>query len=59
MYTQTSKIPVQKDANIVKIAVEMTGKVPQLIEFNQKQPLTGIITVCNIKIFLFPLNFHP
>ena len=46
MYTQTSKIPVQKDINIVKIAVEMTGKVPQLIEFNQKQPLTGIITVC-------------
>ncbi|XP_051161267.1 engulfment and cell motility protein 1 isoform X1 [Leptopilina boulardi] len=48
MYTQTTKIPTQKDSNIVKIAVEMTDKVPQLIEFNQKQPLTGIITeLCN------------
>lgn len=47
MYTQTTKIPAQKDTNIVKIAVEMTDKVPQLIEFNQKQPLTGIITVSN------------
>lgn len=37
-----------KDANIVKIAVEMTDQVPQLIEFNQKQPLAGIIQVlCN------------
>lgn len=34
--------------DIVKIAVEMTGLVPQLIEFNQKQPLTGIIQdLCN------------
>lgn len=37
-----------KDANIVKIAVEMTDQVPQLIEFNQKQPLAGIIQeLCN------------
>lgn len=45
MYTQTIKMPVQKDSNIVKIAVEMTEQVPQLIEFNQKHPLTGIIQV--------------
>lgn len=45
MYTQTIKMPVQKDSNIVKIAVQMTGQMPQLIEFNQKQPLTGIIQV--------------
>lgn len=32
-----------KDSNIVKIAVEMKDQVPQLIEFNQKQPLAGII----------------
>lgn len=37
-----------KDSNIVKIAVEMTDQVPQLIEFNQKQPLAGIIQeLCN------------
>ncbi|XP_008553122.1 engulfment and cell motility protein 1 [Microplitis demolitor] len=48
MYTQTIKMPVQKDSNIVKIAVQMTGQMPQLIEFNQKQPLTGIIQgLCN------------
>jgi hypothetical protein len=45
MYTQTIKMPTQKDLNIVKIAVELTDQVPQLIEFNQKQPLTGIIQV--------------
>lgn len=39
---QTVKMPA-KDANIVKIAVEMKDQVPQLIEFNQKQPLAGII----------------
>lgn len=38
-------MPVQKDSNIVKIAVEMNKQVAQLIEFNQKQPLTGIIQV--------------
>ncbi|XP_076655572.1 engulfment and cell motility Ced-12 [Halictus rubicundus] len=48
MYTQTVKMPVQKDSNIVKIAVEMTDQVAQLIEFNQKHPLTGIIQeLCN------------
>ncbi len=37
-----------KDNNLVKIAVEMTGKPPQLIEFNQKQPLPTIIQeLCN------------
>lgn len=45
MYTQAIKMPVQKDSNIVKIAVQMTDQVPQLIEFNQKQPLAGIIQV--------------
>ena len=58
MYTQTTKIPAQKDSNIVKIAVEMIDKVPQLIEFNQKQPLTGIITVNNqshcFLLYLYP-----
>ncbi|XP_020298453.1 engulfment and cell motility protein 1 [Pseudomyrmex gracilis] len=48
MYTQAIKMPVQKDSSIVKIAVQMTDQVPQLIEFNQKQPLTGIIQdLCN------------
>ncbi|OXU25322.1 hypothetical protein TSAR_016297 [Trichomalopsis sarcophagae] len=48
MYTQTIKMPVQKDSNIVKIAVELTNRQAQLIEFNQKQPLTGIIQeLCN------------
>lgn len=41
-------MPSIKDSNIVKIAVEMSGLVPQLIEFNQKQPLAGIIQeLCN------------
>ncbi|KAB0796151.1 hypothetical protein PPYR_10212 [Photinus pyralis] len=41
-------MPGMKDTNIVKIAVEMTDQVPQLIEFNQKQPLAGIIQeLCN------------
>lgn len=35
--------PTPKDNNIVKIAVEMPGRQPQLIEFNQKQPLPNII----------------
>ncbi|KAK8763544.1 hypothetical protein V5799_033835 [Amblyomma americanum] len=36
-------MPATKDANIVKIAVEMDGQVPQLIEFDQQRPLTAII----------------
>ncbi|BES87706.1 engulfment and cell motility protein [Nesidiocoris tenuis] len=37
-----------KDANIVKIAVEMADQVPQLTSFNQKQPLASIIQeLCN------------
>ena len=44
-----AKVPLTpKDNNLVKIAVEMTGKTAQLIEFNQKQPLTTIIQeLCN------------
>lgn len=48
-------MPVQKDSNIVKIAVQMTDQVPQLIEFNQKQPLAGIIQV--LLILLLYYNF--
>ncbi|KAI4504552.1 hypothetical protein M0802_000102 [Mischocyttarus mexicanus] len=41
-------MPAQKDSNIVKIAVQMIDQVPQLIEFNQTQPLTVIIQeLCN------------
>ncbi|XP_044750351.1 engulfment and cell motility protein 1 isoform X1 [Coccinella septempunctata] len=41
-------MPAMKDSYIVKIAVEMTDQVAQLIEFNQKQPLSGIIQeLCN------------
>ncbi|ENN76031.1 hypothetical protein YQE_07406, partial [Dendroctonus ponderosae] len=41
-------MPTMKDSYIVKIAVEMTEQVPQLIEFNQKQPLAAIIQeLCN------------
>lgn len=36
-------MPVIKDINIVKIAVEMDEQVPQLIEFDQKRPLAAII----------------
>lgn len=40
--------PTPKDDNLVKIAVEMAGKPPQLIQFNQKQPLATIIQdLCN------------
>lgn len=48
MTTKPVKMPVPKDANVVKIAVEMADQVPQLISFNQKQPLTTIIQdLCN------------
>ena len=48
MNTKVFKMPAMKDSNIVKIAVEMTGQVPQLTEFNQKQPLAAIIQeLCN------------
>nr|CAD7194337.1 unnamed protein product [Timema douglasi] len=48
MNTKVLKMPAIKDANIVKIAVEMTGQNPQLIEFNQKQPLAATIQeLCN------------
>lgn len=41
-------MPAMKDSNIVKIAVEMNDQMPQLIEFNQKQPLAAIIQdLCN------------
>lgn len=36
-------IATSKDTSKVKIAVEMVGQVPQLIEFDQKQPLAAII----------------
>lgn len=48
MSAKFTKMPVMKDSNIVKIAVQMSDKVPQLIEFNQRQPLTAIIQeLCN------------
>lgn len=38
----------EKDANMVKIAVEMIDQVPQLIQLNQTQPLAAIIKeLCN------------
>nr|SVE74057.1 EOG090X02BW [Daphnia barbata] len=44
-----SKAPqTPKDNSLVKIAVEMAGKPPQLMEFNQKQQLSTIIQeLCN------------
>nr|CAG4638298.1 EOG090X02BW [Cyclestheria hislopi] len=47
--TRVSKTSVPKDNNIVKIAVKMDDRIPQLIEFNQKQSLdTFIQELCNI-----------
>lgn len=41
-------VPIMKDSNIVKIAVEMADQVAQLKEFNQTQPLAAIIQeICN------------
>lgn len=49
MYTQTIKMPVQKDSSVVKIAVESAGQVAQLIEFDQRQPLSVIIQeLCSV-----------
>jgi engulfment and cell motility protein 1 len=43
-----SRMPVARDASIVKIAVKPLSNepqfVPQLIEFDQRQPLTSVIT---------------
>uniref|UniRef100_A0A1B6DW40 ELMO domain-containing protein n=1 Tax=Clastoptera arizonana TaxID=38151 RepID=A0A1B6DW40_9HEMI len=50
MTTKIFKTPIQttKDANIVKIAVEMADQNAQLKEFNQTQPLATIIhDLCN------------
>nr|CAG4649148.1 EOG090X02BW [Scapholeberis mucronata]SVE93490.1 EOG090X02BW [Scapholeberis mucronata] len=45
---RTKTVPTPKDNSLVKIAVQMAGKPPQLIEFNQKQPLNIIIQeLCN------------
>nr|SVE85367.1 EOG090X02BW [Daphnia pulicaria] len=45
---RSKALPTPKDNNVVKIAVEMAGKTPQLIELNQKQPLSTIIQdLCN------------
>lgn len=41
MLPKIGKMPAVKDAHIVKIAVELENQQPQLIEFNQRQPLTG------------------
>lgn len=39
---------MKDNKDIVKIAVEMPEQLPQLVEFNQKQPLAGIIQeLCN------------
>ena len=60
---RSKALPTPKDNNLVKIAVEMTGKTPQLIEFNQKQPLSTIIQeLCNywnlIDADLYALRFN-
>lgn len=46
---QKPRMPVAKDAHVVKIAVEFENHLAQLIEFNQRQPLSGIIQVSAIK----------
>lgn len=45
------KMPV-KDAHIVKIAVEYENHLAQLINLDQRQPLTGK------KIMIFYRHFH-
>lgn len=37
----TTRMPALKDSNIVKIAVELENQTAQLIEFDQRHPLTG------------------
>lgn len=37
------KMPSIKSSHIVKIAVELENSIPQLIEFDQRSPLTTII----------------
>lgn len=46
------KMPV-KDAHIVKIAVEFENHIAQLINLDQRQPLTG-----NCNFLLFYLDEH-
>lgn len=36
-------MPSIKNSHIVKIAVELENNIPQLIEFDQRSPLTSII----------------
>ncbi|KAF4529139.1 hypothetical protein B566_EDAN017490 [Ephemera danica] len=56
------RMPGMKDSNVVKIAVKMDNLVPQLTEFNQKQPLAAIIQdLCNnwglVESELYALQF--
>lgn len=45
---QKPRMPVAKDSHVVKIAVEFENHLAQLIEFDQRQPLSGIIQeLCN------------
>ncbi|KAG4073589.1 hypothetical protein HA402_000813 [Bradysia odoriphaga] len=41
-------MPALKESHIVRIAVEFENQLPQLIKFDRRQPLTGIIQfICN------------
>lgn len=40
---RTKTVTTPKDNSLVKIAVQMLGKTPQLIELNQRQPLQSVI----------------
>lgn len=42
----------QKDMNVVKIAVELESKVPQLTKFDRRTPLTGMAgLICCCRCF--------
>lgn len=40
MITKTTRMPALQDSHIVKIAVELENQTAQLIEFDQRSPLT-------------------
>lgn len=43
MIQKPARMPVARDSHVVKIAVELEKQHPQLIEFDQRQPLSSII----------------
>ncbi|XP_058823162.1 engulfment and cell motility protein 1 [Topomyia yanbarensis] len=58
MLPKTAKMPAIRDSHVVKIAVEFETGIPQLIEFDQRQPLATIIqNLCSFWVIQDPESY--